>query len=163
MIVPLTVETPVNYVETLRSLKRRDDWERSGSPDDAARWDLRRMHSLLARLGDPHLGRRTIHVAGSKAKGSVATMIASVLRAAGAPTGLHTSPHLHRFTERVVVGDEAISEDDFCRLMGELMPHIEAEDEDAAREIAEENDGLEWSEPDYQQFDDYEVEVDEET
>ena len=40
---------------------------------------------------------------------------------------------------------------------------VEAEDEDAALEIAEENDGLEWSEPDYQQFDDYEVEVDEET
>ena len=40
---------------------------------------------------------------------------------------------------------------------------VEAEDEDAAIEIAEGNDDLKWSEPDYQQFDDYEVEVDEET
>lgn len=59
-------------------------------------------------------------------------MMAAVLRAAGEPTGLHTSPHLHHFTERVVAGDEAISEDDFSRLMCELTPQIEAEDEDGS-------------------------------
>ena len=40
---------------------------------------------------------------------------------------------------------------------------VEAEDEDAALEIAEQNDDLKWSEPDYQQFDDYQTEVDQET
>ncbi len=40
---------------------------------------------------------------------------------------------------------------------------IEAPDPNTACDIAERNDDLEWSEPDYQQFDDYEVEVDEET
>ena len=59
-------------------------------------------------------------------------MIASVLRAAGEPTGLHTSPHLHHFTERLVAGDEAIAEEDFSRLMCELTPQIEAEDEDGS-------------------------------
>ena len=44
----------VDYLEALRLLKRRNDWERSGSAADAGRWDLRRMHSLLARLDDPH-------------------------------------------------------------------------------------------------------------
>ncbi|MEX1253094.1 MAG: bifunctional folylpolyglutamate synthase/dihydrofolate synthase, partial [Dehalococcoidia bacterium] len=100
----------MNYIEALRLLRRRDDWERTGSSSDAARWDLRRMRSLLARMGDPHLGRKTVHIAGSKGKGSVAAMTASMLRAAGLSTGLYTSPHLHRFTERIAVGGEPISE-----------------------------------------------------
>lgn len=88
------------------------------------------MHSLLARLGDPHLGRGTVHVAGSKGKGSTSTMIDAVLRAAGSSTGLHTKPHLHRFVERIVIDGEPVSTDDFGRLMGELAPHMEAEDAD---------------------------------
>jgi len=123
---------PVDYVEARHFLQRRDDWERTGSARDAARWDLRRMRSLLARLGDPHLGRRTVHVAGSKAKGSVAAMIASVLRAAGYAAGLYTSPHLHRFVERIAVGGEPIASEDFGRLMGEVAEHIEAEDASGA-------------------------------
>ena len=122
----------MEYIEALRLLLHRDDWERSGSAADAARWDLRRMRSLLARLGDPHLGRDTVHVAGSKGKGSTAAMIAAVLRAAGQSTGLYTSPHLHRFTERIAVDGQPIAPDDFGRLMGELAQHIEAEDADGS-------------------------------
>ena len=122
----------MEYIEALRLLLHRDDWERSGSAAAAARWDLRRMHSLLARLGDPHLGRGTVHVAGSKGKGSTAAMIASVLRAAGQSTGLYTSPHLHRFTERIAIDGQPIAPDDFGRLMGELAQHIEAEDADGS-------------------------------
>ena len=90
------------------------------------------MRSLLLRLGDPHLGRGTIHIAGSKGKGSTAAMIAAVLRAAGHSLGLYSQPHLHRFVERIVVGDEPIAPDDFGRLMGELAPQIEAEDADGS-------------------------------
>lgn len=122
----------MEYLEALRLLQRRNDWERTGSAADADRWDLRRMRSLLARLGDPHLGRKTIHVAGSKGKGSTAAMIASVLHAAGVSTGLYTKPHLHRFVERIAIDGEAVSEEDFGRLMGELAPHMEAEDADGS-------------------------------
>lgn len=90
------------------------------------------MRSLLARLGDPHLGPRTVHIAGSKGKGSVAAMVASVLKQTGAATGLYTSPHLHRFVERLSVDGEAISEDDFGRLVEELAPQIEAEETDGS-------------------------------
>ena len=90
------------------------------------------MRSLLARLGEPHLGRGTVHIAGSKGKGSTATMIAAVLRAAGSSVGLYTSPHLHRFVERIAVDGEPIAPDDFGRLLGGLAPHIEAEDADGS-------------------------------
>ncbi|MCH7699034.1 MAG: bifunctional folylpolyglutamate synthase/dihydrofolate synthase [Chloroflexi bacterium] len=122
----------MEYLEALRFLKRRDDWERSGSVADAERWDLRRMHSLLARLGDPHLGRHTVHVAGSKGKGSISKMIASILEAAGASTGLYTKPHLHRFVERIATDGETISQEDFGRLVEELSTHVDAEDADGS-------------------------------
>jgi len=122
----------VQYLEALRQLQRRDDWERTGAAADAARWDLRRMRSLLVRLRDPQLGRRTVHVAGSKGKGSVVSMAASVLQATGATTGRYTSPHLHRFVERIAVAGAPIAEEDFGRLLGELLPHIEAEDADGS-------------------------------
>ncbi len=122
----------MDYLESLRLLKRRNDWERSGSAADAGRWDLRRMHALLARLDDPHLGRRTVHVAGSKGKGSISTMIALMLNTAGASTGLYTKPHLHRFVERIAVDGEPITQDDFGRLVGDLSAQIEAEDSDGS-------------------------------
>ena len=86
------------------------------------------MRSLLARLGDPHLGRRTVHIAGSKGKGSVAAIVASVLKHTGASSGLYSSPHLHRFVERIAVAGEPISEEDFGRLVEALAPQLEAED-----------------------------------
>lgn len=53
---------------------------------------LDRMHRLLARLGDPQRGLRTIHVGGTNGKGSVCVMMASVLSAAGYRTGLYVKP-----------------------------------------------------------------------
>ncbi len=88
------------------------------------------MHSLLARLDDPHLGRRTVHVAGSKGKGSVSAMIDSVLRQTGVRAGLYTSPHLHRFVERIVPDGAPVSEDEFAGLLAAIWPHVEAEDTD---------------------------------
>ena len=84
------------------------------------------MEVLLARLGNPELATPTIHVAGSKGKGSSSAMIASVLTAAGLRTGLFTSPHLHRMTERIRVDMNEISTDRFSALIEELWPDVEA-------------------------------------
>lgn len=63
-------------------------------------YKLERMERALAIVGNPHRRLRTIHIAGTKGKGSVAAMIDSVLRAAGMRVGLYTKPHLVRLTER---------------------------------------------------------------
>ncbi|MCA9090199.1 MAG: bifunctional folylpolyglutamate synthase/dihydrofolate synthase [Planctomycetaceae bacterium] len=68
-----------------------------------ADFQLGRMQDLLARLGHPELRIPCIHVAGSKGKGSVATMVARMLEAAGLKVGLFTSPHLSDFRERMTV------------------------------------------------------------
>jgi dihydrofolate synthase/folylpolyglutamate synthase len=122
-----------SYLQALQFLRRRDDWERTGSADAAARWDLRRMRSLLNQLENPHLGRTTAHIAGSKGKGTTAAMIAAGLRAAHQRAGLYTSPHLHRFVERIAVDGEPIAEDSFARLTEDLAAHIQTlEDDDGS-------------------------------
>jgi dihydrofolate synthase/folylpolyglutamate synthase len=86
---------------------------------------LDRMRALLHRLGDPHERLRTVHVAGSKGKGSTCAMLASVLRHAGYRTGLFTSPHLTDVRERIQVDGELIGRDELAALMGEIQPAVE--------------------------------------
>ena len=105
------------------------DFERTGR--FTSRPDLGPVSSLLARLGDPHLGRTTVHLAGSKGKGSVAAMVESVLRQAGLQTGLFTSPHLHSFCERIRIDGRPIAEAEFARFSELLRPAAEAEREAA--------------------------------
>ena len=64
---------------------------------------LERISELLARLGNPERICRFVHVAGTNGKGSTSTMLASMLTSAGYRTGLYTSPHLLRVTERMRV------------------------------------------------------------
>src|SRR3990170_348908 len=85
-------------------------------------FDLSRMWELLRRLGDPQAAYPTVHVAGTKGKGSVSSLIASSLTAAGYRTGLYTSPHLVRFTERIRIDREEIPEADLAALVEEMKP-----------------------------------------
>src|SRR3989304_3099400 len=97
----------MNYRQTIEYLLSFADFERSGRFQD--RPDVAPMLSLLRRLGDPHLGRLTGHIARRKGEGGVAAMVESSLRPAGRPSGraarltagLYTSPHLHSYCERV--------------------------------------------------------------
>jgi dihydrofolate synthase/folylpolyglutamate synthase len=69
---------------------------------------LDRIRAVLAALGDPQQRVVTVHIAGTNGKGSTAAMTDAILRAAGMRSGLYTSPHLSRFTERIRVdGREA--------------------------------------------------------
>lgn len=86
---------------------------------------LDRMFSLAAALGNPHLGRLTIHIAGSKGKGSVSTMCAYMLADSGLKTGLYTSPHLLRWKERIAFPGEEMPEEILIQSMEEILPLVE--------------------------------------
>lgn len=75
---------------------------------------------LLGSLGDPHRSFRSIHIAGTNGKGSVATMISCILKEAGYRVGKYTSPHLVSFTERITVNEEEITEKDVALLTGHI-------------------------------------------
>jgi len=64
---------------------------------------LESIRALCAALGDPQRTLEVVHVGGTNGKGSTAAMIAAGLRADGKRVGLYTSPHLLRFTERIVI------------------------------------------------------------
>jgi dihydrofolate synthase / folylpolyglutamate synthase len=81
----------------------RLNYERRGMPRTPRELRLSRMRRLMRRLGDPHLGLKIVHVAGTKGKGSTAAMMAAALTASGVRTGLYCSPHLHRLEERFLI------------------------------------------------------------
>ena len=70
---------------------------------------LSTIKHILKRLGNPQDQYNCIHVAGTNGKGSVAAMLASILKAAGYRTGLYTSPHLVKFNERIAINNLPIA------------------------------------------------------
>lgn len=87
---------------------------------------LERITFLLEQLGNPHQGLQVIHVAGSNGKGSVCKVISSILQKAGYRVGLYLSPHIERFSERIVINNREISEEDFTSLVSWVQPLVEA-------------------------------------
>lgn len=77
---------------------------------------LSRTLELLEKVGNPHKQLRYVHITGTNGKGSTASMIASVLAAAGLRTGLSTSPHLWKFHERFQVNGEPIPDEALGRI-----------------------------------------------
>src|SRR6185295_15554535 len=66
------------------------------------------MRALAASLGDPQKNFRTVLIAGTNGKGSVAALLSAMMPAAG----LYTSPHLVRLNERIRIGEREISDAD---------------------------------------------------
>ena len=116
----------MNYQQAEDYIFSYTDYEKAPMPHDPAFYDLRRVEELLTRLGNPHLAARSVHIAGTKGKGSVAAMVASALSVSGYTTGLYTSPHLHTWRERMRVDGGPISEEEFVALVGGLKPEVEA-------------------------------------
>ncbi|MDZ4245830.1 MAG: Mur ligase family protein, partial [Dehalococcoidia bacterium] len=91
-------------------------------------FDLKRMEALLKRIDDPHLAAKTVHIAGTKGKGSTAVMVATALTASGYKTGLFTSPHLLTLRERFKINGDLINEQEFTDLIETLKPHVDHTD-----------------------------------
>jgi dihydrofolate synthase/folylpolyglutamate synthase len=87
-------------------------------------FDLKRVEDLLSRLGDPHRQYQSVHIAGTKGKGSVSALLESCLRSAGYRTGFYSSPHLERFTERMRVNSHEIEEEEVAHLVDRIKPHV---------------------------------------
>ena len=69
----------------------------------------------MAKLGNPQESLKVIHVAGTNGKGSTCAFLQHILMAADFKVGVFTSPHLHRYNERIVIGSKPISDSDFAR------------------------------------------------
>lgn len=91
------------------------------------KYSLKNITTLLEKADNPHLKYKTLHVAGTNGKGSVSSMLNSILMEAGFKTGLYTSPHIKDFRERIRVDGKMISTDyvlDFTNRMHATVEKI---------------------------------------
>jgi dihydrofolate synthase / folylpolyglutamate synthase len=87
-------------------------------------FNLQRMMTFMDALGNQERDYPVIHIAGSKGKGSVASLCASALMAAGYRTGLYTSPHLIDFTERIKIDGKNIPYPDLVGQVEKIKPVV---------------------------------------
>jgi len=126
----------LTYRQALEAIFQRADYERGDRPPYPERvWRLARVEELLSQIGDPHRAYPSVHIAGTKGKGSTTAMIESILRAAGFRTGMYTSPHLHTFRERIQIEGAPISEEEVSAHMEELIPILKERPEVTVFEI----------------------------
>jgi dihydrofolate synthase/folylpolyglutamate synthase len=88
-------------------------------------WGLEGIRQLLGKIGNPHLAYPTIHVAGTKGKGSTAAMISQVLIESGLKTGLYCSPHLVDWRERIQINRNLISWQALAALVENIKPQVD--------------------------------------
>lgn len=81
--------------------------------------------NFLSHIGNPHHQFKSVHVAGTNGKGSVSSMIASVLQEQGYRVGLYTSPHLKDFRERIKINGEEIPEQAVIDFVEKHQQYIE--------------------------------------
>ncbi len=93
----MTYEEALNYIHSVRRFGTRPS--------------LDRIRTLTEMLGHPEDKLKFIHVAGTNGKGSVCSMLSSVLREAGYKVGLYTSPFIERFNERIMLDGEEIPDE----------------------------------------------------
>jgi len=114
------------YQESLDFIYSFVDFSMKRHVDDSHRFfKLDRMRQMAELLGNPQNSYPSIHITGTKGKGSVASFCASALQAAGYKVGLYISPHLQEFTERVQINGEEIDKAALVKLVDRLRPLTE--------------------------------------
>ncbi|MFQ6047944.1 MAG: bifunctional folylpolyglutamate synthase/dihydrofolate synthase [Phycisphaerae bacterium] len=109
------------YRAALNFLNSVTDYERQRRVGyNHTNFNLSRMNRLLKALGNPHRRLRSVHIAGTKGKGSTATMLARMLEACGYRVGLYTSPHLVDLRERITVNGRMIAERELTRIISQI-------------------------------------------
>ena len=115
-----------SYKKAIEYLFNRTDYEKAEIVRyNVTTFSLERMETLLSLLGNPHLKFPTVHIAGTKGKGSTATMLARMLEANNYKVGLYTSPHLLDIQERIEVNSERITENEIRDLINRVYAPVE--------------------------------------
>ena len=93
---------------------------------------VERTRRVLELLDDPQRTYRVVHVTGTNGKTSTSRIIESLVRAHGLRTGLFTSPHLERFTERILIDGEPVSDGAVADAWDEIAPFVDLVDAELA-------------------------------
>ncbi|MBM3146046.1 MAG: bifunctional folylpolyglutamate synthase/dihydrofolate synthase [Chloroflexi bacterium] len=124
---PMSQNLQTRYQDALDYLYQFVDFSLSHKDDLSLEdFTLESMRSLVDALGNPDRTYPTIHVAGTKGKGSVCALLATSLQEQGYKVGMYTSPHLKNFEERIQVDGKPISPAELVALVDEIKPYVEA-------------------------------------
>ena len=116
-----------NFQEFERYIGRFTNYERVVHFDyDRKTLGPQRMEEFCAALARPSQAYPTLHVAGTKGKGSTCLMIEALLRAEGFSVGTYTSPHVQHLRERIRVDGAPIAEAALLKEMNTLLPYLDA-------------------------------------
>jgi len=114
----------LNYKDAITFLfDRLPMYQRVGK--SAYKSNLDTTHALDEYFGHPHRTFKSIHIAGTNGKGSVAHMLSSILQSAGYRVGLYTSPHLTDFRERIRKDGKKIPEKMVAEFVDQHMDILE--------------------------------------
>ena len=97
------------------------------------------MVKILSKLGNPHKKLRCVHIAGTKGKGSTATMLSHMIENCGYRVGLYTSPHILNLRERVMINHRMISESQMTRCIAKVAPVVEEAIDDCCQPLFGDN------------------------
>ena len=115
-----------SYQKAIDYLFERTDYEKQERLRyNVTTFNLERMQKLLSLIGNPHTKIHTVHIGGTKGKGSTATMLAKMLEANGYKVGLYTSPHVVHLHERIAVNSEMIKEAQMRNLLNRIYAPVE--------------------------------------
>lgn len=115
----------MTYKEALAYLESFINYEKIDGYNYRSSLKLDRMKRFVSLLEDPQKDTRSVHIAGTKGKGSTASYVHSILTKSGFRTGLYTSPHLTDFRERVRIGNDLISEKDLTSILAKVKEVVE--------------------------------------
>jgi len=87
-------------------------------------YDLNNIKEMLKYYGNPQKKIKSIHIAGTNGKGSVAHLINSILIESGYTTGLFTSPHLLKLNERIRIDNNDITNDDLNYYIDDIIDYV---------------------------------------
>lgn len=76
---------------------------------------LDRVREVAANMRLLNPEQTVVTVAGTNGKGSTVAMLEAMLRAAGYTTASYTSPHMHRYNERIKIGNRCVDDSELCR------------------------------------------------
>lgn len=114
-----------SYEAALAYLTESTDYERMRRVRyNSDTFDLKRIEALAGAVGRPDRRFRSIHVAGTKGKGSTSAMAEAILRGHGLRTGLFTSPHLVDLRERIQIDGRLVERDLMRRAAGRVAEAV---------------------------------------
>ncbi|HPS51979.1 MAG TPA: folylpolyglutamate synthase/dihydrofolate synthase family protein [Phycisphaerae bacterium] len=115
-----------NYPQALKYLFSLTDYEQMLRVRyNRDTFSLDRMEKLLKKIGNPHKKIKSVHIAGTKGKGSTSMMLASMLQHCGYKVGLYTSPHICDVRERISINGECIAKPELSALIAKISSHVE--------------------------------------